>query len=56
MKARVRTFLRDESGVTAVEYAVIIGTVVLASFLVLKYLGYRMQEALVAYLVYEYAW
>jgi len=35
------TFVREEEGATAVEYAMIIGLIALATFAVYKYMGQR---------------
>ena len=55
MKA-LRRFVLDESGVTAVEYAMIIGSIALAAYMVIRYVGVKASRALIEYLVYEYLW
>lgn len=55
MKA-IQHLLRDESGVTAVEYAMIIGSIALAAYMVIRFVGVRASRALIEYLVYEYLW
>ena len=49
-------FVVDESGVTAVEYAMIIGSIALAAYMVIRFVGMRASRALIEYLVYEYLW
>ena len=52
----LRRFVLDESGVTAVEYAMIIGSIALAAYMVIRYVGVKASRALIEYLVYEYLW
>lgn len=48
--------LYGEEGVTAVEYAMILGSIALASYLVIRTVGVRVSQALIEYLAYEYLW
>ncbi len=48
--------IHEESGVTAVEYAMIIGSIALAAYMVIRYVGVKASRALIEYLVYEYLW
>jgi Flp pilus assembly pilin Flp len=47
--------IKDEKGVTAVEYAMAIGVVALFSFAAWKMLG-RVLKAVMIKIIYEYLW